>query len=72
MWQIQYSLDKPAELEGQYLRRNITQLDNELWQFEERLLSNDEYHKLRIQQLELENTNLQLALTELYENLLES
>ena len=71
MWQIQYSIDRPAEFNEQFQRRNIKRLDNELWQYEERKLSHDEFQKLRIAELELQNTNLQLAITELYENLLE-
>lgn len=79
MWQIVQGsqLNKPLEFDSTsskayvYQRRNITKLDSGIWQYEERKLTHDEYNKLRIQQLEDENTNLQLALAELYENLLE-
>ena len=62
-----------------YQRRNpqLVTLQNEFggssqcWQYEERKLTHGEFYKLQISQLEDENTNLQLALTELYENLLE-
>ena len=77
MWQTVYGSIKPAEFDTTsskvyvYQRRNV-QRDGDSWQYEERKLTHDEYQKLRIEQLEVENTNLQLALTELYENLLES
>lgn len=73
-------LDKPAELDSTsskvyvYQRRNIQRVSTDegvFWQYEERKLTHDEYQKLRIAELELQNTNLELALTELYENLLE-
>ncbi|MBQ7630959.1 MAG: hypothetical protein IJS81_12240 [Selenomonadaceae bacterium] len=86
-WQIVFGSQavKPAELDSTsskvyvYQRRNIQRVTqtlddvtSEFWQYEERKLSREEYLKLQVDQLENENTNLQLALTELYENLLES
>ena len=77
MWQTVYGSIKPAEFDTTsskvyvYQRRNFQQVDD-FWQYEERKLTHDEYQKLRIEILEKENTNLQLALAELYENLLES
>ena len=77
MWQTVYGSIKPAEFDTTsskvyvYQRRNV-QRDGDSWQFEECKMTHDEYQKLRIEQLEVENTNLQLALAELYENLLES
>lgn len=82
MWQIVHGsqLDKPAEFDSTssnfyvYQRRNIQRVtqdldgvNSEFWQYEERKITHGEYEKL----LADENTNLQLALTELYENLLE-
>lgn len=80
-WDIVYSDVKPAEFDATsskyfvYQRRNaqlVTFTDDnggtyETWQYEERKLSHGEYEKL----LADENTNLQLALTELYEELLQ-
>lgn len=85
MWQIVSGDFEPAELDTNsskvyvYQRRNIQRVthenedgtSSEFWQYEERKLTHDEYQKLRIERLESENTNLQLALAELYENLLD-
>ena len=77
MWYIAFCNFKPADVDTSssakfvYLRRNfqlVTIDDTDMWQYEERKLTHDEY---RIWQLGDENTNLQLALTELYEQLLE-
>lgn len=77
MWRIVYSDSQPAAFDSSssskyvYLRRNFQQVTidgYDMWQYEERKLTHDEY---RILQLEDENTNLQLALTELYEQFLE-
>lgn len=81
MWYIAFCNFKPPEIDTAssskyvYLRRNfqfVTIDENgfsqDYWQYEERKLTHDEY---RILQLEDENTNLQLALTELYEKFLE-
>lgn len=73
-WQTIYGgqTSTPAEFDTTsskfyvYQRRNIQRVGDS-WQYEERKLSHGEYEKL----LADENTNLQLALTELYENLLE-
>lgn len=75
---------KPAELDTTssrfyvYQRRNIERVTvgdefgtAELWQYEERKMTRDEYAQLRIATLAEENTQLQLALTELYESILE-
>lgn len=51
-----------------YQRKNFQQVGDDNWTYDERKLSHDEY---RIVKLESENTNLQLALTELYESILE-
>ena len=80
MWKISYSDVEPAAVDSSisekfvYLRRNIQKVTvdefgypYEMWQYEERKLTKDEY---RISQLEDENTNLQLALTELYEKVI--
>lgn len=44
---------------------------SEFWQYDERKLTKDEYNALRAELLETELTNTQLALTELYESILE-
>ena len=70
---------KPADVDTSskfvYLRSNIQRVvietedgSYDCWQYDETKLTHDQY---RILQLEQENTNLQLALTELYEQLLE-
>ncbi len=80
-WYKVHGSVKPAEFDATsskffvYQRRNaqLVTLENdfggtyETWQYEERKLSHGEYEKL----LADENTNLQLALTELYESFLE-
>ena len=54
-----------------YQRKNIRPFGN-LWMYDEQILTKDEYEKeLRIKTLEAENTQLQLAITELYESMLE-
>ena len=71
---------KPAELDTTssdkyvYQRRNVQRVTvenfgftSEFWQYEERKLAHGEYEKL----LESELTQTQLAITELYESLLE-
>ena len=84
-WYTAHGLTEPDEFDATsskffvYQRRNarLVTLQNEfggesqVWQYEERKLTHGEFYKLQIAQLEDENTNLQLALTELYENLLE-
>ena len=84
-WQIVYGSDEPAEFDATsskfyvYQRRNaqLVTLHDELtgdyqqWQYEERKMTHEEYYKMRNAQLEDELTQTQLALTELYENLLE-
>ena len=80
MWQIVYGSSEPSTVDSTssskyvYLRRNIQRVAIETeggsydcWQYEEQKLTKDEY---RISQLEDENTNLQLALTELYEKVI--
>ena len=74
---------KPAEFDSTsspstvYQRKNIERVtiksvfgDSDFWQYDERTMSHDEYSKLRAELLENEVTNLQLALVELYENLI--
>ena len=74
MWYTVNSFVKPAEFDSDsskvyvYQRRNIIQSDDG-FQYEERKLSKDEFLQFRIQTLEDENLQLQLALTELYEEL---
>ena len=81
-WQIVYSgqTSIPAEFDTTsskfyvYQRRNIRRVMEKnisFWQYEERKLTREEYLKLQVDQLQDETTNLQLAITELYENLLE-
>ena len=81
-WQIVYGgqTSTPAEFDTAsskfyvYQRRNIrrvTENNISFWQYEERKLTREEYLKLQVDQLQDETTNLQLAITELYENLLE-
>ena len=81
-WQIVYGgqTSTPAEFDTTsskfyvYQRRNIqrvTENNISFWQYEERKLTREEYLKLQVDQLQDETTNLQLAITELYENLLE-
>ena len=61
-----------------YQRRNFQKAPDdiingvpvEVWIFDERQLSHAEYAQMRIAELEVENTNLQLALTELYEKVI--
>ena len=81
-WQIVYGSDEPAEFDATsskfyvYQRRNaqLVTLHDELtgdyqqWQYEERKMTHGEYEKM----LEDELTQTQLALTELYENLLDA
>ena len=77
-WKTVYGSFEPSTLDTTsssfvvYQRKNISQRDTFTWQYEERKLTHAEFQKLRIERLESENTNLQLAITELYENLLES
>lgn len=75
---------KPSEFDSTssayyvYQRRNVqrvttTDFDGnsyEYWQYEERKLTHAEYNALRADLLEQELTNTQLALVDLYENLL--
>ncbi len=76
---IQPELDASSSADTVYQRKNFVRLPDDFiggkaipfWQFDERTMSHDEYAQLRISELESENTNLQLALTELYEKLLE-
>ena len=76
MWYTVNSFVKPAEFDSDsskiyvYLRRNIIQSDDG-FQYEERKIPKDEFLQFRIQSLEDENLQLQLALTELYEEFLE-
>lgn len=82
MWKIVYSDIEPATVDSSisdstvYLRRNIKRVtinddvSYEVWQYEELQLSHAEYAQMRIAELEEENTNLQLALTELYEKVI--
>ena len=86
-WQIVHDSqeDKPAELDTTsseiyvYQRRNFQRTTQpigdgafyECWQYEERKLTRDEYNAIRAELLEAELTNTQLALTELYESILE-
>ncbi len=84
-WQIVHGSQdvKPAEFDTTssavyvYQRRNVKRVStenefgtSEYWQYDERKLTRDEYNALRAELLETELTNTQLALTELYENLL--
>ena len=85
MWYSTFSNDKPAEFDSSsskfyvYQRKNIqlVTLHNDAgepyqqWQFDELKIPKDEFMQSRIQALEDENTQLQLALTELYEEFLE-
>ena len=77
MWYTVNSFVKPAEFDSDsskvyvYQRRNIIQSDDG-FQYEERKISKDEFLQFRIQTLEDENLQLQLALTELYEELVKS
>ena len=82
MWYSAFSNAKPAEFEYApdfvFQRRNIrlVTLHNNLgdyiqWHYEECKLPKDEFMQSRIQALEDENLQLQLALTELYEEFLE-
>ena len=76
MWYATFSNVMPAEFDSDssktyvYQRRNIIQSGGG-FQYEERKISKDEFLQLRIQSLEDENLQLQLALTELYEEFLE-
>ena len=49
-----------------YQRKNFRR-NGDFWLYDERRLSFKEFYSLRISQLEIENTDLQLALTDLYE-----
>ena len=84
MWYTAFSFVKPAEFDSTlsehyiYQRRNFQQVtfhndlgDYQQWQYEECKLPKDEFMQSRIQALEDENLQLQLALTELYEEFLE-
>ena len=82
-WKIVQSSqeDKPLELDKQsskhfiYQRRNIERVTvedmegktAELWQYEERKLTSEEYAVMHVPELEEELTQTQLALVELYE-----
>ena len=82
MWQIVYSSTEPADLDSStsnffvYQRRNIEKVSSsddenpDFWRFEELKIPRADYVAQRIQNLESENTQLQLALTELYESLI--
>ena len=76
MWYSAFSNVMPAEFDSDssktyvYQRRNIIQ-SGDGFQYEERKIPKDEFLQLRINSLEDENTQLQLALTELYEEFLE-
>ena len=83
-WRLVYGSqpDKPSELDTTsssvvvYQRRNIERVtltsegtEYEVWQYEERVLSKEEYTTIRADLLEQELTATQLALVELYEAL---
>ena len=84
-WKIVQSSqeDKPLELDKQsskhfiYQRRNIERVTvedtegktAELWQYEERKLTSEEYAVMHVSELEAELTQTQLALVELYEQI---
>ena len=76
MWYTAFSDVEPAEFDSDsskiyvYLRRNITQSGDD-FQYEERKIPKVDFLQLRIQSLEEENLQLQLALTEIYEEFLE-
>ena len=76
MWYTAFSDVEPAEFDSDsskiyvYLRRNIIRSDNG-FQYEERKIPKTEFLQFRINALEDENLQLQLALTELYEEFLE-
>ena len=76
MWYTSFSNFKPDELDTTsskyyvYQRRNfqlISSDDGDYWQYEELKIPKSDYLQSRIKSLESENTQLQLALTELYE-----
>lgn len=80
VWYKSQCYAKPAEFDSTsskvyvYQRRNIEhvvlnieEVPTDVWQYEERKLSHNDF---KILQLEQENTQLQLALTELYESLI--
>ena len=77
MWYTAFSNIMPAEFDSDsskiyvYQRRNIIQSDDG-FQYEERKIPKDEFLQFRIKSLEDENLQLQLALTELYEELVKS
>ena len=86
MWQflISYETKKPLELESCgdsfFQRRNIErgfEIDEDtgerrdFWQFEQRQLSSKEYETLKLELQNDEITQLQIAITELYESFLE-
>lgn len=75
--------EKPSELDTTssgyfvYQRKNIirtrytdnsTGSEYELWEYDERKLTKEEYARIREQELEDDLTQMQLALTELYES----
>ena len=79
-WYIVFSDLQPADFDFSsspstvYQHRNAQLViidDSQQWQYEERKLSHTEFIELRLQQLQDENTQTQLALAELYESLLE-
>ena len=79
-WQIVFGDAQPADFDAMsskfyvYQRRNpqlITSDNGEFWQYDERKLTREEYLKMQVDQLQDENTCLQLALTELYEEMLQ-
>ena len=76
MWYSVFSNIMPAEFDSTsskvyvYQRRNIIQ-SGDGFQYEERKIPKDDFLQFRINSLEDENTQLQLALTELYEEFLE-
>ena len=81
MWYTSFADFKPDELDTTsskyyvYQRRNFQLVtlndDSQQWQYEELKIPKSDYLQSRIKSLESENTQLQLALTELYESFLE-